>query len=103
MHILIPRGNDTVHVKRIYNIYHLKQIITEQTKTTSDTATLINHIGTNKSEHILDHGVIPCGISDYVIFVICSMKVPKCKKSPQTISTQKLTVLDKKAFISELY
>ena len=76
----------TVHIKRIYNIYNLKQIITEPTRTTSDIATLIDHIGTNKSEHILDHGVIPCGISDHdVIFAIRSMKVPKRKRSPQTI------------------
>ena len=74
-----------MHIKRIYNIYNLKQIITEPTRTTSDTATLIDHIGTNKSEHILDHGVIPCGISDHdVIFAIHSMKVPKRKRSPQT-------------------
>ena len=86
--LLKPRDNDTVHIKIIYNIYNLKQIITEPTRTTSDTAILIDHIGTNKSEHILDHGVIPCGISDHdVIFAIRSMKVPKCKKSSQTIST----------------
>ena len=98
--LLKPKDNDTVHIKRIYNIYNLKQIITEPTRTTSDTATLIDHIGTNKSEHILDHGVILCGISDYdVIFAICSMKR---KKSPQTISTRKLNVFYEIAFISEL-
>ena len=101
--LLKPRDNDTVHIKRIYDIYNLKQIITEPTRTTSDTATLIDHIGTNKSEHILDHGVIPCGISDHdVIFAIRSMKVPTRKSSPQTISTGKLNVFDEIAFISEL-
>ena len=98
-----PRDNDTLHIKRIYNIYNLKQIIREPTRITSDTATLIDHIGTNKSEHILDHGVIPCGISDHdVIFAIRSMKVPKRKKSPQTISTRKRNVFDEATFISEL-
>ena len=48
--LLKPRDNDTVHMKRIYNIYNLKQIITEPTRITSDTATLIDHIGTNKSD-----------------------------------------------------
>ena len=92
-----------MHIKRIYNIYNLKQIITEPTRTTFDTATLIDHIGTNKSEHILDHSVIPCGVSDHdVIFAIRSMKVPKRKRSPQTISTRKLNVFDEIAFISEL-
>ena len=32
--LLKPRDNDTVHIKRIYNIYNLKQIITEPTRTT---------------------------------------------------------------------
>ena len=101
--LLKPRENDTVHIKRIYNIYNLNQIITEPTRTTSDTATLIDHIGTNKSEHILDLGVIPYCISDHdVIFAIRSMKVPKRKRSPQTISTRKLNVFDEIAFISEL-
>ena len=99
--LLKPRDNDTVHIKRIYNIYNLKQIITEPTRTTSDTATLIDHTGANKSERILDHGVIPCGISDHdVIFAMRSMKVPKRKKSP--FSTGKCNVFDEIAFISEL-
>ena len=47
-------------------------------------------------KHISDHGVIPCGISDHdVIFAIRSMKVPKHKKYPQTVSTRKLNVLMK--------
>ena len=72
--LLKPRDNDTVHIKRIYNIYNLKQIIKEPTRTTSDTATPIDYIGTNKSEHIVDHGVIPSGISDHdVIFAIRSI------------------------------
>ena len=33
--LLKPKGNDTVHIKRIYNIYNLKQIITEPTRTTN--------------------------------------------------------------------
>ena len=101
--LLKPRDNDAVHIKRIYNINNFKAIIMEPTRTMSDTATPINHIGTNKSEHILDHGVIPCGISDHdVIFAICSMKVPKRKKSLKTISVRKFDVFDETAFISEL-
>ena len=42
--MLKPRDNDTKNLKRIYNNYHFKQLITEPTRVTSDTSTIIDHI-----------------------------------------------------------
>ena len=51
---------------------------------------------TNKSEQILDHGVIPCGISDHdVTFAIRSMKVPKRKSLHRPFPLENLMFLMK--------
>ena len=57
--------NDTKHLKRILMTYKMTQLIKEPTRTTSDTKTLIDHIIVNKTDMVLDSGVIPCGISDH--------------------------------------
>ena len=42
--LLKPKDSDTLHIERIYHIYNLTQIVTEPTRTTSDTDTLIDHM-----------------------------------------------------------
>ena len=72
--MLKTRGNYTRHIKRIYGTYQFKQMITEVTRVSSDTKTLIDHIVSNKPDHISSGGVISFGISDHdTVFVVRSM------------------------------
>ena len=80
--ILKPRDNDTKNLKRIYNNYHSKQLITEPTRVTSDTSTIIDHISTNKPDRVLPSGIIPCGISDHdSVFLVRGLRLPQFKST----------------------
>ena len=101
--IFKPKDNDTKHLKKVYADHHLTLAIVEPTGVTSDTRTLIDHIATNKPEHISKSGVIACGISDHKhAFVNGSMRIPKIKKDPETIDIRKLKSFDSIAFLEEL-
>ena len=76
--LLKPKDNDTKNLKLIYNNYHFKQLITEPTRVTSDTSTIIDHISTNKPDRVLTSSIIPCGISDHgAVSLVRGMRVPK--------------------------
>ena len=101
--IFKPKDNDTKHLKKVYVDHHLTLVIAEPTRVTSDTRTLIDHIATNKPEHISKSGVIACGISDHELaFVNRSMRIPKIKRDPETIHIRKFKAFDSIAFLEEL-
>ena len=80
--ICLNQDNDTKNLKRIYNNYHFKKLITEPTRVTSDTTTIIDHISTNKPDRVLTSGIIPCGISNHdAVFSVRGMRVPKLKST----------------------
>ena len=96
--------NQTKHLKNIYNSFNCKLLITEATRTTADTNTLIDHIITNKPEQIITSGVLPCGISDHdVTYTVRSYKKlrnSRCK--PKTLTTRKFNKFDTDAFLKDL-
>ena len=62
------------------SLYELTQVISEPTRVTESTCTLIDPILTNTPEHILSSGAIPTGISDdNLVYAICKFKPPKFK------------------------
>ena len=55
----------------------MTQLIKEPTRTTSDTKTLIDHIIVNRTDMVLDSGVIPFGINDHdAIYITKNMRRP---------------------------
>ena len=69
--------------------FPLTQLITEPTRTTDNTKTLIDHAVTNRPSQILDSGVIPCGIGDHdIIFVLRNSRLAKIinKKEPRVVN-----------------
>ena len=59
-----PRNHIT-HLKRIIKHHGLTQLIEDPTRTIDSTATLVDHIITNKPDILGQSGVIPCGIGDH--------------------------------------
>ena len=101
--MLNPQDNNTRHIKCIYNTYEFKQIIKEATRTTSNTKSLIDHIATNKPDHIASSGVIPCGISDHdVVYAVRTMKIPILRGMSKMVTILKFKNFDLPAFRSEL-
>jgi len=69
--------NPCCYTKRLSNIetgYHLHQVITEPTRITENTSTLIDHIYVPDVNKVVDSGVIHIGISDHsLVFVNTSI------------------------------
>ena len=102
--MLKTRDNDTRHTKRIYGTYHFKRMITEVTRVTSDTRTLIDHIASNKSDRISSGGVISCGISDHdAVFVVRSMRIPKLPGNSRIVTVRKYKKFDLATFRRDLH
>ena len=77
----LPNGNNLHPLLGQYSQFlssnGLKQIINEPTRTTTRSSTLIDHILTN-SDHILQSGTIPIGISDHEL-IFCTRKLTRPK------------------------
>ena len=88
--MLKTRDNDARHTERIYSTYQFKQMITDVTRMTSDTKTLIDHIASNKPDRISSGGVISCDISDHdAVFVVRNMRIPKLPRNSRIVTVRK--------------
>ena len=97
--MLKTRDTGTRHIKRIYSTYQFKQMITEVTRVTSDTITVIDHIASNKSDRISSGGVISCGTSDHdAVFVVRSMQISKLPRNSRIAKALKNKKFDLAAF-----
>ena len=97
------RDNDTKHLKRIYGMYHFKQLITKPTRVTSNTRTLIDHIASNRSDNVPESDVILCGISDHdAVYMVRSMRLPKKKGTPKLITARTLKKFNSEPFLTDL-
>ena len=95
--------NDTKHLKRILMTYKMTQLIKEPTRTKSDTKTLVHHIIVNRTDMVLDSGVIPCGISDHdAIYITKNMRRPNLKFQTQTITVRNFKKFNLNEFLKEL-
>ena len=95
--------NDTKHIKRIFSTFYCKQLITECTRVTWNSQTIIDHVITNKPEHTATSGVIPCGISDHdVTYAVRSLNLPKRKKLLKCVTFRKYNKFEVRAFLDDL-
>ena len=82
--------NDTKHIKRIYNMFELRQVINQPTRVTSDTKTLIDHVAANRPDAVSHLGVVACGISDHdMVYLNRRMKLTHIKRDPKVTETRK--------------
>ena len=95
--------NDTKHIKRIYNMFKLGQMINQPTRVTGDTKTLIDHMATNRPDAVSHSGVIACGISDHdMVYLNRSMRLTHIKRDPKVTETRKYNQFDSTAFLTDL-
>ena len=62
--------------KQELNLFDLSRLIDEPTRMTDSSRTTIDHILTNRPDNILQHGVIPTGLSDHYL-IFCSRRISK--------------------------
>ena len=63
------------YLMNIFDIYGLSQLITEPTRVTSSSKTLIDLCVTNSPEKVTNSGVIHLGISDHSLVFFCHVRL----------------------------
>ena len=62
--------------KQVLSIYDLVQIISEPTRITESSKSIIDHIVTNRRENLAQFGVVPMGLSDHML-IYCSRRISR--------------------------
>ena len=85
----------------IVNLFQLTQIITEPTRVTANTETLIDLFLTNKPENISNSGVVHLGISDHSLIYGCR-KISFCKNPPKLVESRNFKYYKSSEFKNDL-
>ena len=87
-----------------FSLYGLQQVVTEPTRVTSKTATLLDHIYTNNKSKLADISLSDIGLSDHAP-VKCSLLCDsiKVKKNGHTcVYSRSLKNFDKDMYLADL-
>ena len=76
--------------KSLLNIFGLKQVITEPTRTTEASSNLIDLIITNRPENITNKVVFVNSITDHEM-ITCSRKINNIRYNPKTVECRNYT------------
>ena len=100
---LLPEASAHIssHLTDIFDIYGLSQLITEPTRVTPVSKTLIDLCITNSPEKVSNSGVIHLGISDHSL-VFMTRKVHHDRFCPRTIEMRQFKHFQKNKFLSDL-
>jgi exonuclease III len=92
----------TKKLTSVYEMYQMSQLIEEATRVTIQTATLIDHVVTNRPEKISCSGVIHTGMSDHsLIFAIRKINNVK-KEKVNTIEIRNMKKFNQELFLADL-
>lgn len=97
--------NACCYTKRLNDIktnYHLNQLITEPTRVTESTSTLIDHIYISDVNKVVESGVIHTGISDHSMVYVTIGNNKVSKSGHKTKFTRNYKHLDAHDFTSDL-
>ena len=87
--------------RRICRLYQIDQLITEPTRVTPTSTTVIDLILTNRSENISESGVIHLGISDHsLVYLVRKFTPPKSRKTVRKSAISKILL---KAILFKIY
>ena len=100
---LLPEASAHIssHLTNIFDIYGLSQLITEPTRVTLVSKTLIDLCITNSPEKVSNSGVIHLGISDHSL-VFMTRKVHHDRFCPRTIEMRQFKHFQKNKFLNDL-
>ena len=93
------------HIKRLKDLYQsfgLKQLITEPTRETENTSTIIDHIAVSNTNNIVESGVVKAAISDHYVVYSVRKYQGGIKHNHKHIHTRQLKNFNKEAFLADL-
>ena len=61
----ITMDSNAKHLTNIYELLTFKQLITEPTRITADSSSIVGHIATTSPKNIVKAGVLPISLSDH--------------------------------------
>lgn len=97
------RNNDSLakKFKLFARTNKLRQLITEPTRVTETTSTLIDHVYVNRDSFNVESGVIPTGLSDHrLIYTV--RKAVKPRLPPRRITTRCYKSFDEASFLQDI-
>ena len=78
------KGGEKRKLARVVALHNLEQFITEPTRITARSSTLLDFLFCNTSQRVVDHGIIHLASSDHSL-VYCVLKAGVTKAPPRTI------------------
>ena len=88
-------------LNNLLDVYQSRQLITEPTRITSTSKSLIDLFITNNNDRIIKSGVYPLSISDHcIIYAIRKIGIPR--KQPKFITTRSFKRFVKEKFLQDL-
>ena len=92
----------TKHMLDFYNSFGLKQLITEPTRETLDTATIIDHVAISNPSNVVESGVVKTSISDHYLVYVTRKFRGSIKANHKVITSRQMKKFNKDLFISDL-
>ena len=94
--------NSTKHILDLYNSFGLKQLISEPTRETIDTSSIIDHIAVSNHFNVVESGVLKTSISDYYLVYVCRKFRGSLSAKHKVITSRQMKNFDKDLFLSDL-
>ena len=95
------RNKQKKEFKEFITRHDLTQLITEATRVTETSRTLIDVILVNNAHRFIESGVVPVALSDHYL-VYCVLKTGKIKATPKTMEYRSYKNFDNNAFLEDL-
>ena len=95
------KGGEKRKLARVVALHNLEQFITEPTRITARSSTLLDFLFCNTSQRVVDHGIIHLASSDHSL-VYCVLKAGVTKAPPRTIECQSYKSFNTNAFNQDL-
>ena len=98
----IAMDSNSKHLTSIYELFTFKQLITEPTRITTNSSSIIDHIATTSPRNIVKAGVIPISLSDHFL-VFCVRKFEGgVIKDHKTIKTRRIKNFNEQMFLNDV-
>ena len=86
------KGGEKRKLARVVALHNLEQFITEPTRITARSSTLLDFLFCNTSQRVVDHGIIHLASSDHSL-VYCVLKAGVTKAPPKNNGMSVIQVL----------
>ena len=90
------------HLKNIYELFTFRKLITEPTRITTSSSSIIDHIATTSPKNIVKAGVLPISLSDHVMVFYVRKFEGGALKDHETINTRRMKNLNEQMFLRDV-